>query len=83
MTADQLAADVLAEARRHPARSPERRAAAHVWAALITSPTVSAARSAIATFGTPQTQAAALELFGWLAAEPAGRRKPSTPRSNP
>ena len=63
-TADPLAAAVLAEARRHPVRSPERRAAAHLWASLITSPTVSAARSALATFGAVETQAAALELLG-------------------
>jgi len=59
----------------HPPRTPERRAAAHAWAALITSPTVSAARAAIGSFGTPQTQAAALELLGRLAAvasEPEG-----------
>lgn len=67
MTADQLAAAVLAEAQRHPPRSPERRAAAHLWASLITSPAVSAARSAVATFGTAETQAAALELLGRLA----------------
>lgn len=76
MTADQLAAAVLAEAQRHPVRSPERRAAAHAWAALITSPTISAARSAIATFGTPQTQAAALELLRRLAARRAEEMTP-------
>lgn len=62
----ELAGDVLAEAQWHPVRSPERRAAAHAWAALITSPTVSAARTAVATFGTAETQAAALELLGGL-----------------
>jgi hypothetical protein len=56
-----------AEAERHPLRSAERRAAAHLWAGLITSPTVSAARSAVATFGTAETQAAALGLLGRLA----------------
>lgn len=73
--AGQLGAAVLAEAQRHPPRSLERRAAAHLWASLITSPTVSAARSAIAMFGTAETQAAALELLGRLAAalsEPEG-----------
>jgi hypothetical protein len=70
MTADQLAAAVLAEGRRRPVRSPERRAASHLWASLITSPTVSAARSAIATFGDPETQAAALELLGRLNTTP-------------
>jgi len=67
INADQLAAAVLAEGQRHPVRSPERRVAAHVWAALVTSPTVSAARNAIGTFGEPETQAAALELLGRLA----------------
>lgn len=65
--ADQFAAEVFAEAQRHPARSPERRAAAHAWAALITSSTVTAAQRAIKTFGAEQTQRDALELLGRLA----------------
>lgn len=66
--AEQLAAEVFAEGQRHPARSPERRAAAHAWASLITSSTVTAARSAIATFGDELTQRAALELLHRLTA---------------
>lgn len=67
--ADELAAAVMAEAQRHPARSPERRAASHLWAALITSPSIAAARRAIATFGDETTQSDAAELLGRLAAE--------------
>lgn len=68
MDAEQLAAIVFAEAQRHKPRIPERRAAGHLWAALITSPTTDAARRAVATFGTEQTQAGALELLGRIAA---------------
>lgn len=75
MTAEQLAAAVFAEAQRRPACSPERRAAAHAWAALITSANVSAARNAIPTFGMPQTQAAAAALLERLAADPASREE--------
>lgn len=67
--AEQLAAAVFAEAQRHPARTPERRAACHLWSALITSATIDAARRAVRTFGTKETQTAALELLGRLAAE--------------
>jgi hypothetical protein len=69
--AEQLAAAVLAEAEQHPARTPERRAACHLWSALITSPTVDAARKAIATFGEPETQADAEQLLGRLLKEHA------------
>lgn len=65
---DQLAAAVFGEAERHPARSPERRAACHAWSALITSPTVAAAARAIATFGDEVTQAGALEVLHRVAA---------------
>ncbi|WP_300611050.1 hypothetical protein [Trebonia sp.] len=61
-----LAAVLQVEAERHPPRSPGRRAAAHAWAALITSPAVDAARRAITTFGTEQTRADALELLDQL-----------------
>jgi hypothetical protein len=64
--ADQLASAVLAEGQRHRARSPERRAAAHLWASLITSPNVTVARSAIGTFGADHVQAASLELLDRL-----------------
>ena len=66
---DQLAAAIFAEAERHPARSPERRAACHAWSALITSPTVSAALKAIGTFGDPETQQAAAEVLHRVASE--------------
>lgn len=63
---DQLAAVVFAEAEQHPARTPERRAASHLWAALITSPTIAAAGRAVATFGDEETQHAAAGLLGRL-----------------
>jgi hypothetical protein len=66
---DQAAALAFAEAARFAPRSPERRAACHAWSALITSPTVGAAKRAIATFGTERTQAAALELLERIANE--------------
>jgi hypothetical protein len=69
--AEQLAAAVLAEAQRHPPRSAERRAAAHLWASLITSPTIDAARRAITTFGDDQVQADAGQLLGRLITEGA------------
>jgi hypothetical protein len=67
--AEQLAGRVFAEAQRHPARSPERRAAAHLWSALITSPSIALAKRAVRTFGGEQTQTAALALLGRLVAE--------------
>lgn len=73
---DQLAALAYAEAERHPARSPERRAACHAWSALITSPSVAAAKRAIATFGDERTQVAALELLHRLAASTAPKETP-------
>lgn len=72
--AEQLATAVLAEGRRHPPRSAERRAASHLWSALITSPSIAAARNAITTFGDDETQAAAAALLGCLAAEVGERR---------
>jgi hypothetical protein len=66
--AEALAAAVLAEGQRHPARSPERRAAAVLWTALITTSSVSAARKALPSFAAPETVTAALELLGRLAA---------------
>ena len=77
--AGQLAAAVFAEAERHPARSPERRAACHAWSALITSPTVSAALKAIATFGDTATQQAAAEVLHRVAANEATATKGTTP----
>lgn len=62
MTAD-VARLAFAEAERLPYRSPGRRAAAHLCAALTVPParTMTAARGAIASFGSETTQAAALE----------------------
>jgi hypothetical protein len=51
----------------HPARSPERRAAAACWAVLCTTPTVDAARKALADFGSERTQTDAADLLGRLA----------------
>jgi hypothetical protein len=64
--AEQLAAAVLAEGQRHPVRSRERRAAAHAWVCLVTSPSIAAARTAITSFGDDETQAAAGQLLGQL-----------------
>jgi len=64
--AGQLADLARAEAERHAARTPERRAAAHLHTCLTTSATVSAARNAITTFGEPATHADALALLGRL-----------------
>jgi hypothetical protein len=69
---EQLADLTRAEAGRHPARTPERRAAAHLWAALVTTNSAEAARRAIGTFGTGDVQAAAAALLGRLATK-AGR----------
>lgn len=65
----RLADLAQAEAERHPARTPERRAASHLWVALTVPParTLTAARTAIASFGDTTTQAAALELLHRLA----------------
>ena len=55
--------------RQHPRRSPERRAAAMAYVALTTSKTADAARRALATFGDPQTRAAAAALLGQIEQE--------------
>ena len=66
----QLAGLARLEAQRQPPRSPERRAASHLLYALSEPPakSVASARNAIASFGTPQTQADALALLHQLAA---------------
>lgn len=69
--AEQLAAAVFAEAERHQPRTPQRRAAAHLWSALITSASISAARNAVKTFGGKPAQDAALELLARLTREQA------------
>jgi hypothetical protein len=64
----QLAEAAFAEAMRHPARSPRRRAASHAWASMTVPPakSITGARNAIASFGDERTQADALELLGRL-----------------
>jgi hypothetical protein len=66
---DRLADAARLEAERHPARSRERRAAAHLWVSLTVPPasSITAVRRAIASYGTPETQSDALELLGRLA----------------
>lgn len=50
-------------AEQHAPRTPERRAAAHLRASLITTSSPQAARRALATFGEPQAQADAASLL--------------------
>jgi hypothetical protein len=63
---EQLAELARLEAERHPARTPERRAAAALWVSLITTKTVDSARSAL-VFAPLEVQADALRLLGQLA----------------
>ena len=65
----ELAARAARAARQHPPRSPERRAAAACWAALVTTRTPDGARRALATFGDPANRAAAAELLGDMLGE--------------
>jgi hypothetical protein len=60
-----LAEHAAAEVRRHPPRSPQRRAACHLWAACILpgGKTQAAIRRAVESFGTSQAQADALDLL--------------------
>jgi hypothetical protein len=55
--------------RQHPRRTPERRAAAMTWAALITTKTTDAAQRALGTFGDPSTRGAAAALLAQLEQE--------------
>jgi hypothetical protein len=57
--------------RQHPPRTPGRRAAGMAYAVLVTTRTPEAARRALATFGTPETRAAAGALLDGLHREPA------------
>ena len=62
---------VLADAavrlgRQHPPRTPGRRAAAALHAALVTTKTTEAARKALATFGDPATRAEARALLSQI-----------------
>jgi hypothetical protein len=64
----RLAELAFAEAERHRARAPERRAASHLWVALTVPPakTLTAARNAIDSFGDQAAQADALALLEQL-----------------
>jgi hypothetical protein len=64
----RLAEAARLEAEQHPHRSPERRAAAHLYTALTDTSSVGAAKRAITTFGDEQTQRDAIELLYRLAA---------------
>jgi hypothetical protein len=55
--------------RQHPRRTPERRAAAMAWAALVTTRTTDAARRSLATFGDPSARGAAAALLVQLEQE--------------
>lgn len=63
-----LAELARADVERHRPRTPERRAAAALWAALVTTRTPDAARSALATFADPRTVVDARQLLGELSA---------------
>jgi hypothetical protein len=64
-----LAARTGAIARQHPPRTAERRAAAALHTALVTTKTTEAARKALATFGDPATSADARALLEELTRE--------------
>jgi hypothetical protein len=64
-----LAERAARAAGQHPHRTPERRAAAMVYAAAMTTRTADAARRALATFGDPSARAAAAALLGRLEQE--------------
>jgi hypothetical protein len=71
MTNASLADRARQVARQFAPRTPERRAAAALHAALITTKTAGAARRALDTFGDPATRAAAAELLEQLEQETA------------
>jgi hypothetical protein len=56
-------------ASQHAPRTPERRAAAALHTALITTKTIDAARRALDTFGDPATRAAARQLLDQIEQE--------------
>lgn len=70
-TVAELAALAELEVRKHKPRTPQRRAAAALWAALVTSATVSGALSALPAFTAPETATAAAGLLHRLAAAAA------------
>lgn len=70
VTTAALAEFARLEALQHRPRTPGRRAAAALWAALVTTATVDAARSALGGFADPRAVADAGELLDRLAARP-------------
>jgi hypothetical protein len=66
-----IAEQVRAIASAAPVRSPERRAAAALHTALITTRTPEAAVRALGTFTDPETRAGAVALLGQLAEQEA------------
>ena len=74
-TVAELAAMAETEVHRHKPRTPQRRAAAALWAALVTSATVSGALSALPAFTAPETATAAAGLLHRLAATAATAMK--------
>lgn len=70
VTMEALSELARAHAETHRPRTPERRAAAALWAALVTTADLAAARSALAEFADPRTVADATELLDRLAARP-------------
>lgn len=71
---ERLAGLARLEAERYPARSTGRRTASHLWVALTVpaaAKSLEGARRAIASFGGPEVQADALDLFHRLAATAA------------
>jgi hypothetical protein len=76
----ELAALARAEAGRHKARTPQRRAAAALWVALGDTRTLDAARRALDTFGTPADRDGALELLARITAD-LDHRRPSRHRN--
>lgn len=65
----QLADAAFDEAQRWPSRSPQRRAASHLWCSMTLPPakTVAAVKRAVASFGDDHVQAGAVELLHHLA----------------
>lgn len=67
---EALAELARTEAERYRPRTHERRSAAVLWAALVTTPTPDAARLALAEFPDPRTVADAASLLDRLTARP-------------
>lgn len=76
----QLRALAEAEVRRWPPRTAPRRTAASLWAALVSSRTVSGAKKALEGFCDPLTQRCAVALLHELAARAARPEPGEDPR---